>query len=265
MERVLAILALIAWSGPLLGRRPPSLARFTQHIGWVAAALLLQVAALGVEAASLGRVPLDSMRFGLGALSLWVMLGWLYLRRQPRMALLDVLLLGLGVVLLGAGQLAPGGGPPDRLATLWFPVHVSLILVGLLGFAVSFTLSVLFLVVRRRLKLRRLRGIARLPSLDVLDRRNYQAMAVGFVSLTAGMAVGGMWAATHPSASMGPDATIWGTLLLWVWYAAGLHVRLVSGWRGRLAAIFGVGGFAGLGVLVLLAVVVLQGWHGGGA
>lgn len=265
MERLLAILSLLAWLGPLVGRKPERLGRLTQHAGWVAVALLLQLGALVAEAAAAGRLPLDSMRFGLGALSLWVMLGWVYLRRQPRMALLDVLLLGLGMVLLGAGQLAPGGGAPDRLATLWFPLHVSLILAGLLGFAVSFTLSVLFLVVRRRLKQRRLRGIARLPSLEVLDRRNYQAMAVGFVALTAGMAVGGMWAATHPESSMGPDATIWGTLLLWVWYAAGLHVRLVSGWRGRLAAIFGVGGFAGLGVLVLLAVVVLQGWHGGGA
>ncbi|MEC7946249.1 MAG: cytochrome c biogenesis protein CcsA [Myxococcota bacterium] len=261
---MLAILALLAWLGPLLGRRPEALSRLTRHGGWVGAALVLHVGALAAEGVVAGRVPLDSMRFGLGALSLWVMLGWLYLRLRPRMELLEALLLGLGVVLLAGGQLAPGGGPPDRLATLWFPFHVSLILAGLLGFAVSFTLSVLFLVVRARLKARRLRGIARLPSLETLDKRNYQSMALGFVALTAGMAVGGMWAATHPDSSMGPDATIWGTLLLWVWYAAGLHLRLVSGWRGRLAAIFGVGGFAGLGFFVLFASVVLQGWHGGG-
>lgn len=265
MERVFAILALLAWLGPLVGRRPPGLARLTKHAGWIGAALLLHMGALVAEGVLAGRVPLDSMRFGLGALAMWVMLGWLYLRRQPRMELLEALLLGLGVVLLGAGQLAPGGGPPDRLATLWFPLHVTLILAGLLGFAVSFTLSILFLVVRRRLKQRKLRGIARLPSLETLDKRNYQSMALGFVALTAGMAVGGMWAATHPDSSMGPDATILGTVLLWVWYAAGLHMRLVSGWRGRLAAIFGVGGFAGLGAFVLFAVVVLQGWHGGGA
>lgn len=265
MERLFAILALLVWLGPLLGRRPPGLARMTRHAGWIGGALALHAGALAAEVALAGRVPLDSMRFGLGALSMWVMLGWLYLRRQPRMELLEALLLGLGVVLLGAGLLAPGAGPPERLETLWFPLHVMLILSGLLGFAVSFTLSVLFLVVRRRLKQRRLRGIARLPSLETLDRRNYQSMALGFVALTAGMAVGGMWAATHPEGSMGPDATIWGTVLLWVWYAAGLHVRLVSGWRGRLAAIFGVGGFAGLGAFVLFAVVVLQGWHGGGA
>lgn len=264
MERLFAILALLAWLGPLIGRRPPALARVTRHAVWIGTALVLHIGGMVAEGVIAGRVPLDSMRFGLGALSMWVMLGWLYLRRQPRMELLEALLLGLGVVLLGAGLLAPGGGPPDRLETLWFPLHVMLILAGLLGFAVSFTLSVLFLVVRRRLKERRLRGIARLPSLETLDRRNYQSMALGFVSLTAGMAVGGMWAATHPDSSMGPDATIWGTVLLWVWYAAGLHVRLVSGWRGRLAAIFGVGGFAGLGVFVLFAVVVLQGWHGGG-
>jgi ABC-type transport system involved in cytochrome c biogenesis permease subunit len=262
MERTLAILALLAWLGPLLGRRPVWLAKLVRHSGWIGVALALHLSVLIAECVGLERVPLDSMRFGLGALSLWVMGGWLYLRRQPRMALLETLLLALGVMLLGASQLAPGAGPPDRLATLWFPLHVSLILLGLLGFAVSFTLSLLFLVVRKRLKQRKLKGIARLPSLETLDRRNYQSMALGFVCLTAGMAVGGMWAATHPEGGLGPDATIWGTAGLWLWYAAGLHVRLVSGWRGRLAAMFGVGGFAGLCLFVLFAVVVLRGWHG---
>lgn len=264
MERALAIIALLAWIGALVGRWAPRLAPVVRHPAWVVVALLVHIGALGAEALDLGRVPLDSMRFGLGALSLWVMLGWLYLRRQPRMELLEVLLLLLGSLLLGASQLAPGAGAPDRIASLWFPLHVTLILLGILGFAVSFTLSVLFLVVRRRLKLRKLKGIARLPSLDALDRRNYQSMALGFVCLTAGMAVGGMWAATHPGSSLGHDATVWGTLLLWLWYAAGLHVRLVSGWRGRLAAVFGVGGFGGMALFMIFAVVVLQGWHGGG-
>ena len=166
--------------------------------------------------------------------------------------------------LLAVAQVAPAAGNAGPLDSLWLPTHLALILLGLGCFAVSFTLSVLFLVVRRRLKQKRLKGIGRLPALENLDQMNYRSMALGFVALTAGMAIGGTWAATHPDRSMGPDLTVWGTVALWVWYAAGLHVRLVSGWRGRAAAVFGVGGFVGLGVMVAVALVVLRGWHGVG-
>jgi ABC-type uncharacterized transport system permease subunit len=209
----------------------------------------------------LGAVPLSSMRFGLCALSLWVILGWTVLHRRPQMESLRSLLVGLALVLLGIAQVAPDSGGSANLSSPWFLSHVALILTGLGALAVSFTLSVLWLLVRRRLKLKKLRGISRLPTLDTLDRLNYQSMVLGFVSLTAGMAVGGMWAAINPDAQIGADITIWGTLLLWCWYAVGLHTRLVSGWRGRLAAVFGVGGFVWLGAMVTVAGLVLQGWH----
>jgi ABC-type uncharacterized transport system permease subunit len=261
MESLLAAAVTLVWALSLVGNQWPSRLGFTLHFGWVGAAVALHVGALVFSVVEAGRLPLDSMRFGLHALGLWVVLGWVWLRSQPRMESLGGLLLGLAVLLQAVAQLAPTHGGGTAREGLWFPAHVSLILLGLGGLALSFSLSVVFLWVQRRLKAKRFDGLARLPSLDVLDRRNYQAMSFGFVSLTAGMAVGGVWAATHPEASMGPTVTVWGTVLLWMWYAAGLHARLVSGWQGRLAAVFGVGGFMGLGALVTVAALVLQGWH----
>lgn len=262
MERLLAVLALFAYLAPLVGRVVPRAQSVLGHRAWTWAGAGLHAGALVVAAVLAGTLPLDSMRWTLEALSLWVVLGWLFLQRQPRMELLGAMLSGTAIVLLSVAQVAPSAGASSPLDSLWLPTHLTLILLGLCGFAVSFTLSVLFLVVRRRLKQKRLRGIARLPSLETLDRLNYRAMALGFVALTAGMAIGGTWAATHPDRAMGPDITVWGTVGLWLWYAAGLHVRLVSGWRGRAAAIFGVGGMVGLGGLVAVALVVLRGWHG---
>lgn len=262
MDRLFAIAALFAYLAPLVSRLVPSRQALLAHRGWTLGGLALHLLALVLPAVAVGALPLDSMRWTLEALGLWVVVGWLYLNRQPRMEILGAMLLGTAVVLLAVAQVAPtsaGGGPLD---SLWLPAHLALILLGLGCFAVAFTLSVLFLVVRKRLKEKRLRGIARLPSLETLDRMNYRSMALGFVSLTAGMAIGGTWAATHPDTSMGPDLTVWSTVVLWVWYAAGLHVRLVSGWRGRLAAIFGVGGFAGFVLFVGVAMIVLRGWHG---
>ncbi len=260
---MLAIVALVAYLAPLVARVVPRVRPALAHRGWAALAIGAHVGALVVAAVHAGTLPLDSMRWTLEALALWVAFGWLFLRRQPRMELLGAMLSGTAVVLLSVSQVAPGAGGSGPLDSLWLPAHLALILAGLCGFAVSFTLSVLFLIVRSRLKQKRLRDIARLPSLETLDRLNYRAMALGFVALTAGMAIGGTWAATHPDRSMGPDVTVYGTVALWLWYAVGLHLRLVSGWRGRLAAIFGVGGMVGLGLMVAVALVVLRGWHGG--
>lgn len=261
MITLLALLASAVYAVPLLSgmvRRPgvPVVRPL-----WAAAGLPFHLAALGWEWATIGGLPFASMRWGLAALSLWVVLGFGFFSRRPRMSTLGALLLGLGVVLLTVAQLAPGADGDPAIPGAWFIAHFALILSGLAGLAVSFGLSALFLVVRDRLKKKRLRGIGRLPSLERLDQLNYRAMAIGFVALTAGMAVGGMWAATHPGAGMGSDITVWGTVLVWLWYAAGLHVRLVSGWRGRLAAIFGVGGFVGLSALFVVAGLVLRGWH----
>jgi ABC-type uncharacterized transport system permease subunit len=257
MLPVLALTAALAYLVPVAGARRP----WAAHPVWGGAGLVAHLGALGWEAVAAQGLPLASMRWGLTALALWVALGWVFFARRPRMESLATLLLGLAVVLLGVSQLAPGAGEVSGARGAWFVAHAALILGGLGGLAVSFGLSVVFLFVRRRLKQKDLRGIARLPSLDALDRLNYQSMAVGFVALTAGMSVGGMWAATHPVESLGPDVTVLGTLLIWLWYAAGLHMRLVSGWRGRLAALFGVGGFAGMSLLIAVAGLVLRGWH----
>lgn len=261
MQIVLAAAVLTVWTLSLASTRWSGPRALTGARAWVGLGLALHAASLGVGWWAAGRLPLDSMRFGLGALALWVALGWAWLRAQPRMESLGTVLIGLVVLLFAAAQLAPDTGGGTARDGLWFPAHVTLILLGLGGLAVSATLSAVFLLVQRRLKAKRFDGLARLPSLDVLDRRNYQAMSFGFVCLTAGMAIGGVWAATHPEASMGPTFTVWGTVLLWFWYAAGLHARLVSGWQGRLAAVFGVGGFVGMGAMVAVAAVVLQGWH----
>lgn len=266
MESLLYGAALIVLIPPLMARLLPRLRERLDFsvLPWVA--MLAQVAALVWAGVRRGHLPLDTFQHGLGALSLLLVAGWLVLRRRPRMDLLGAVLLGLAAVMLSLGLVAPGDGysGDTELNSLWFVLHILLMLTGFLGFALAFSISGLYLLVRRRLKSRRLRGIGRLPSLDTLDRLNLRSMALGFVALTLGMVVGGLWASTRPETDLGPDITIYATLAVWLWYAAGLHVRLIIGWRGRLAAIFGVVGFGGLAVLLGLAMLMLHGWHGFG-
>ena len=146
--------------------------------------------------------------------------------------------------------------------TPWFALHFGLIFLGYGGMALSFVVSAMFLVVRRRLKTKQLADIGSLPTLDSLDLLNFRATALGFVALTAGIAMGAFLLVESKGGRAAGDLTVWGSVAVWLWYAAGLHARLMLGWRGRLAAIFGVVGFGGLGLVLLIAGVLLGGWHG---
>lgn len=270
MDRVLLLFALACYLAPVVGRWYPVAWSGLRSRSWSWLGLgfhVLGIVSMGIR---LGRWPIDGVPDGLAALSLAVVVGWIWLRRRPRMELVGTTLLALAVVLLGVALLLMLAAPPGPkgaadLSSVWFPIHATLMLVGFAGFALSFTLSLLYLVLRRRLKRKRLEGIGRLPSLDTLDRLNTQAMSLGFVTLTAGMAIGALWAKVHADQrQLVPDITIYATSVVWLWYAAGLHARLVAGWRGRVAAIFGVVGFAGLALLIGTAMVVFNGWHGFG-
>ncbi len=184
MTRWIAIAAGALYLLPIVAERRGAGPPVLRHRGWLYGGIGLHILSLLVDVFILGAVPLSSMRFGLCALSLWVILGWAVLHRRPQMESLRGLLVGLALVLLGIAQVAPDSGGSADLSSPWFLAHVALILIGLGGLAVSFTLSVLWLLVRHRLKRKKLRGISRLPTLDTLDRLNYQAMVMDFVSLT---------------------------------------------------------------------------------
>lgn len=265
MERLLYATAALAYAAPLCAALLPRLRERLGHVGWWVAGLGLHGAGLVAATVLLQRVPLDSMTWGLAAVSLAVVGTGMAVRGREQLELLGRILLGLAVGLLALSLLGPEEASDRDFKTIWFPVHAALLFAGFALLALSFALSSLFLWVRRRLKLRRLQGIARLPPLETLDRYNFRSLVAGFLALTAGMTVGGMWAATHPGASLGgQDLTVYATLAVWLWYAAGLHLRLFAGWRGHLAAVFSVVGFSALSLVISVAVVVSRSWHGGG-
>ena len=82
------------------------------------------------------------------------------------------------------------------------------------------------------------------------------------MALTAGVAMGVALAAERAGSLAMSDLTVWGTGTIWIWYAVGLHARLVGGWRGRTAAIFGTVGFGAVSLVLGVAVLLVGSWHG---
>ncbi len=226
-------------------------------LGW--SAVLIHVAGLVTWGIRIDGLPLTGSGDTFASFSLLVGVGSLYARRFPRMDLVSALLEPLAAVLLALGLVLPSSGTIEDPAGAWVFVHIGGMVLGSAAFAVSFGISATWLRVRGRLKSKKLAGLSRLPSLDQLDRLNTRFILLGFAALTVGISAGGVWA--HFDGFPELDPTIIITLLLWAWYAVAIQLRVVSGWRGRVAALFSVVGFALMLVCFLAIQVAYDGWH----
>jgi cytochrome c-type biogenesis protein CcsB len=99
---------------------------------------------------------------------------------------------------------------------------------------------------------------ARLPALEVLDDVMYKAIAVGFAFFTIATVLGALWAAEAWGGYWSWDPKETWALIVWLNYAAWLHMRLMKGLRGTVAAWWALVGlvvttFAFLGVNMFLS------------
>jgi cytochrome c-type biogenesis protein CcsB len=97
-----------------------------------------------------------------------------------------------------------------------------------------------------------------LPPLEVLDDIMYRAIAVGFAFFTVATILGALWAADAWGAYWQWDPKETWALIVWLNYAAWLHMRLMKGLRGQMAAYWAligllITGFAFLGVNMFLS------------
>lgn len=98
----------------------------------------------------------------------------------------------------------------------------------------------------------------KLPKLEVLDDIMYRAIAIGFAFFTVATILGALWAADAWGAYWQWDPKETWALIVWLNYAAWLHLRLMKGMRGTLAAYWSlvgllITGFAFLGVNMFLS------------
>jgi cytochrome c-type biogenesis protein CcsB len=85
---------------------------------------------------------------------------------------------------------------------------------------------------------------ARLPSLEVLDDVMYKSIAVGFAFFTIATVLGALWAADAWGGYWSWDPKETWALIVWLNYAAWLHMRLMKGLRGTVAAWWALAGLA---------------------
>jgi cytochrome c-type biogenesis protein CcsB len=99
---------------------------------------------------------------------------------------------------------------------------------------------------------------SKLPPLEVLDDVMYKSIAVGFAFFTIATVLGALWAAEAWGGYWSWDPKETWALIVWLNYAAWLHMRLMKGLRGTVSAWWALVGlavttFAFLGVNMFLS------------
>lgn len=138
------------------------------------------------------------------------------------------------------------------LQSWWMKIHVPANFIGYGTFSLAAMVAVAYLLKSRGIL------VDRLPSLEILDDVMYKAITVGFAFFTIATILGALWAAEAWGGYWSWDPKETWALIVWLNYAAWLHMRLMKGLRGQIAAWWALIGllvttFAFLGVNMFLS------------
>ncbi len=147
--------------------------------------------------------------------------------------------------------------------SFWLIFHIITIFIGEGSFALACGVGLLYLVQEHAIKSKR-HGFffRRLPSLDLLDNTGYVCIITGFTMLTLGLISGFVYAKSVWGRFWSWDPKEVWSGITWLLYAAILHQRLTTGWRGRRAAIMAIVGFAVILFTFFGVNFLLEGHHG---
>jgi cytochrome c-type biogenesis protein CcsB len=138
------------------------------------------------------------------------------------------------------------------LQSWWMKIHVPANFIGYGTFAIAAMVAIAYLLKAKNIM------TDRLPSLELLDDVMYKAIAVGFAFFTIATILGALWAAEAWGGYWSWDPKETWALIVWLNYAAWLHMRLTKGLRGVVAAWWAIAGlfvttFAFIGVNMFLS------------
>ena len=208
-------------------------------------AVLAHTFLIGMQTMEAGYAPLVGTTAAVSAFVWLLGLAYLYVELTA-----DERAMGVFVtVLLATLMILPALNPqteerPALLRSPLFTVHVLAMLFAYASFALAFVLGITYVLLFKEIKAKHLGFFyTRLPSLQTLDKMNGRAIIVGWVFLSAGLLIGGIWASqiggsTDPRAQAMrvADPKILFALLSWGTYTFALFARRTIGWSGRRAA-----------------------------
>jgi len=208
-------------------------------------ALLAHAFLIGMQTMEAGYAPLVGTTAAISAFVWLLGIAYLYVELTMDERAMGVFVTALLAVLAVLPALNPQvEARPALLRSPLFTVHVLSVLFAYASFALACVLGITYVLLFKEIKAKQLGFFyARLPSLQTLDVMNARAIIVGWLFLTCGLVVGGIWA-TQIGGSPDPraqamsvaDPKILVALVCWGTYSFALFARRAIGWSGRRAA-----------------------------
>lgn len=231
-----AYIAHFAWRDARVGRLA------TAALG---GGVLAHTFLIGMQTMQAGHAPLVGTSAAVSAFVWLLGLAYLYVELTSDERAMGVFVSVLLVVLAIIPALDPAVSErPPVLRSPLFSVHVVSMLLAYASFALACVIGITYVLLFNEIKARHLGFFyARLPSLQSLDVMNGRAVTVGWIFLTVGVAIGGVWAAQvqespdpRAQAMSILDPKILVALVCWAVYSFALFARTAIGWNGRRAA-----------------------------
>jgi ABC-type transport system involved in cytochrome c biogenesis permease subunit len=246
---------ITSWLPPLLyaasaiayvahfARRQPATGHLASAL--LGGAVLAHTFVIGMQTMQAGYAPLVGTTAAVSAFVWLLALAYLYVELTTEERAMGMFVTSLLAMLAILPALDPEAAErPALLRSPLFTIHVLSMLLAYASFALAFTIGITYVLLFKEIKAKHLGFFyTRLPSLQTLDAMNARAVVVGWVFLTCGLIIGGIWAmqiagSADPrvqAMSVG-DPKILVALVSWVIYSFALLARRVIGWSGRRAA-----------------------------
>lgn len=231
------IYAFSFWSG---NKKMQKLATKIVYIG-----LLLNALGLLIRSALIGGLPLNNgFEFGLSFVFAVVVV-YSIVEKKFDLGAVGIFVMPVAVVIscwLVSIDLTIQPVMP-ALRSYWLAVHVSAAVIAYGSFAISFAVSIAYLLKDKKEVDFQSRINTELPALKVLDEISYKLIFVGLPFLTIMLVTGAVWAEYAWGAFWSWDPKETWALITWLVYAAYLHTRFLKGFKGKRAAWLSVLGF----------------------
>ena len=197
----------------------------------------------------IGHAPLSNLYESLVFFSWTLMLLYLILEWRTKNRTIGTFVTPLAFLAMAYASFSPNISSQIQplipaLKSNWLISHVITCFFGYAAFALSFGVSIMYLLKRLDRAEKDNRFLRLIPSTAILDDLNYQMIVIGFLMLTLGIITGSVWAHSAWGTYWSWDPKETWSLITWLVYASVIHTRLVKGWKGKKIAILSIVGFA---------------------
>ena len=212
----------------------------------------------------IGHAPLSNLYESLIFFSWTIAVIYLFIEHKYGNRVIGVFATPLAFLAMAYASLSPNIN--DRIQPLlpalqsnWLIAHVITCFIGYAAFAVSFGISLMYLL-KEMDKEGNNSFLALFPESNILNELNYQLIIFGFLFLLTGIITGAVWANSAWGRYWGWDPKETWSLITWFIYATVLHARRMKGWGARRTAYLSILGFIAV-LFTYFGVNYLPGLH----